>query len=222
MPSLKAKKLKIYITARDSFIAKNILEQLDYDFYTTNRSELDLTSSNAVNDYFADKYFDFVIHTACAGGRRNQKDTKEIFDINFDMFENLLNNQDHFKYLINIGSGADKQNTWYGKAKKVIGRIIKEKPNMFNLRCYGVWGKYELPDRFPITCINSTEITIEEDKLFRYIYVNELVKIIDEIIGVWPKKREMTVGEPILLSDFARLLNPNLKIIIRGKGEDYI
>ena len=221
-PFLNPRRLRIWVTARNSFIGLNILEQLDYDFVATTHKDLDLTNSEAVSVFLKDLYFDYVIHTACVGGRRNDSDDIKIFDDNYDMFENLLNNQDHFGYLINFGSGADQLNTWYGKAKRVIRGIIKVKPEMVNLRCFGVWGKYEKPDRFPATCIISDEITIDEDKLMRYIHVDGLVKIVDSIIQKWPTKRDITIGEPILLSEFAKQLNPDIKVIIKGRGEDYV
>ena len=221
-PFLKPKRISVLITAKRSFIAQNILEQLDYDLTAIGKEDVDLTDSKAVNVFLKDLYFDFVIHTACVGGRHNDADDIKIFDDNYNMFENLLNNQDHFGYLINFGSGADQFNSWYGKAKRVIRGIIKEKPDMINLRCFGVWGKYEKPDRFPTTCIRSDEITIEEDKLMRYIHVDDLVKIVDGIIKKWPNKRDITISEPILLSEFAKQLNPNIKVIVKGLGKDYI
>src|SRR3990167_11459669 len=136
-PFLNPKRFRIWVTARNSFIGLNILEQLDYDFIATTHKDLDLTNFKAVSAFLKDLYFDYVIHTACIGGRRNDPDDQTIFDANFDMFENLLNNQDHFTYLINFGSGADRLNTWYGKSKRIISMIIKEHPNMINLRCFG-------------------------------------------------------------------------------------
>ena len=223
MPFLNPKRLKVWITAADSFIAHNILEQLDYDFITTTHEQLDLTSSEAVNAFLRPLYFDYVIHTACIGGRRNGTDDQTIFDDNYNMFENLLTNQNHYTYLINIGSGADQLDTWYGKAKYVIAEIIKEHTNMINIRCFGVWGKHEKPDRFPTYCRTHDKVVIDEDKLMRYIHVDGLVKIVDSIIQKWPTmKREMILGEPVLLSEFARQLNPNIKVVIKGKGKDYV
>jgi len=221
-PFLKPKRISVLITAKRSFIARNILEQLDYDFTAIGREDVDLTNSKAVSDFLKNLYFDYVIHTACVGGRRNYSDDRKIFDDNYGMFENLLDNRNHYKYLINFGSGADQSNTEYGKAKRVIRDIIKEKSNMVNLRCFGIWGKYEKPDRFPTICLMSDEIIIEENKLMRYIHVDDLVKIIDGLIKKWPNKREIIVGEPILLSEFAKQLNPSIKIIIKSKGKDYI
>ena len=89
-PLLNPKRPSILITAKRSFIAQNILEQLDYDFTAIGREDVDLTNNEAVSAFLKDKYFDYVIHTACVGGRRNEEDTIEIFDRNYDMFENLL------------------------------------------------------------------------------------------------------------------------------------
>jgi UDP-glucose 4-epimerase len=220
IPRLENIRPRIWVTAANSFIARNILEQLDYDFIATTHNQIELTDFFSVDRFLHDEYFDYVIHTACIGGR-SDKEPQSIFDDNYNMFENLLNQQHHYKYLINFGSGADRTETWYGKAKRVIKGIIKEHDNMINLRLFGVWGKYEKPDRFPTTCIMSDEVTIE-DKLMRYIHVDDLVKIVDGIIKDWPKKRDMTLGEPILLSEFARQLNPNIKVIVKGRGKDYV
>ena len=224
-PLLKAKKPRIWLTGAEGFIGHNILEQLGekYDIYTPTHEDLDLVNSVDVEGYLADKYFDVVIHCACVGGRRNLPDEKIHFDINYDMFENILENKEHFKYLINIGSGADVLETWYGKAKRVIAQIIREHKNMINLRCFGVWGKYEKPDRFPTICLMSDEVTIPEDKKMRYIHVDELVKIVDKLIQQWPKvNKRYDLGEPILLSKFAKQLNPNIKVMVTGRGKDYV
>lgn len=212
-PRLLKRRPSVWITSSTSFIAKNILEQLDYNFTTTRHNELDLTNNEAVNAFLSPLYFDYVIHTACVGGRQTDDNHEDIFTQNYEMFNNLFENQHSFKYLINIGSTSDRTGTGYGRAKRLIAGLIRDNKNMFNLRCEGVWGKYEKEDRFPSTVMNSDEIIIFEDKPVRYIHVDELVKIVDTIINKWPKtKREMTLGEPIMLSEFAKQLNPNIVI----------
>ena|SRR3990167_7340727 len=220
-PSLKTKPKSIYLTAGSSFLARNILEQLDYGFTATTHDQLDLTDHMAVTSFFKDKYFDYIIHTACVGGRRNGVDDMSVFDANIDMFMGLLANRTHFGRLINFGSGADQFNTWYGKAKRLIANIISGDDGMVNLRLFGVWGKYEKPDRFPAYCLSHSKVMIDEDKRMRYIHVDDLVKIVDRLIQQWDS-REMILGKPILLSKLAKQLNPNIKVIVKGKGEDYV
>src|SRR3990167_5551571 len=95
-PLLKLKRLKVYLTAKNSFIAKNIMEQLDYDFTATTHKELDLLDTQAVDDFLKDKFFDVVIHTARIGGRRNEPDMEIDALENIVMFENLLINRHCF------------------------------------------------------------------------------------------------------------------------------
>src|SRR3990167_10094570 len=132
-PLLKPKRLKVWITAKNSFIAKNIMEQLDYDFISITHKELDLLDTQAVDDFLKDKFFDVVIHTACIGGRRNQPDSEIDALENIVMFENLLINRHHFSIFINIGSGTEiKPITFYGAAKSQIANYIEKLDKMYN------------------------------------------------------------------------------------------
>ena len=198
------------------------MEQLDYDFTATTHQELDLTDTSKVDNFFKDKYFDAVIHTACIGGRRNQPDSEIDALENIVMFENLLINRHHFSIFINIGSGTEiKPITFYGAAKSQIANYIEKLDKMYNLRCWGVWGKYEAEDRFPTYCQTHDTVEIEE-KLMRYIHVDDLIRKIEWIIEIRPKQKLFIMGKPILLSKFAKQLNPNIKVIIKSKGKDYI
>mgnify|MGYP001574343557 CR=1 FL=1 len=198
------------------------MEQLDYDFTATTRKELDLVDTQAVDDFFRDKFFDVIIHTARAGGRINQPDLEWEALENIVMFENLLINRHHFDILINIGSGAEiKPTTYYGAAKSLIAKYVEKIDRMYNLRCWGVWGKYEAEDRFPTYCQTHNEVTIE-DKFMRYVHVDDLVKKMEWVMETRPRQRTYNLGEPIELSKFAKQLNPNIRIIIKGRGQDYV
>lgn len=211
-----------YLTAKNSFIAKNIMEQLPYKFTATTHSELDLTDTQAVDSFFKDKHFDIVIHTARVGGRRNQEDTVLDGLENVIMFENLMINRHCYDILINIGSGAEvTPTTYYGASKKVIADYISRIDRMYNLRCWGIWGKYEAKDRFPTYCQTHDSIEIK-DKLMRYIHVDDLIKKIEWIIETKPTQKLFNMGTPILLSEFAKQLNPKIKVKITGKGIDYV
>src|SRR3990167_3099773 len=211
----------VFVTARNSFIARNIMEQLPYEFTATTHKELDLIDTRDVDNFFKDKHFDVVIHTACVGGRTNGPDDELIGLENLVMFENLLINRHRFDMFINIGSGAEvKPTTYYGAAKKAIANYIEKLDRMYNLRCWGVWGKYEAEDRFQTYCQTHDIVEIEE-KYMRYIHVNDLVKKIEWIIETKPKQKLFEMGNPILLSEFAKQLNPKIKIVITGKGKDY-
>jgi len=228
---------KILISSGSSFIAKNIREQLKYNFTAPLHLGLDLLDPKAVNKFFKNKYFDVVIHTAGVGGRGNKTDGEDVFYQNVCMFENIIQNEEHFGKLINMGSGAEygKQlpivnvketferipTDFYGMAKQVIGMVIERtKKDMVNLRTMAAWGKYEKPDRFISTILSDPEELYIHDCLFNYCYVDDLVKIIDWFINNDSEYRTYNIGgTKIRLTDIAKKLKK--PYILGDPGNEY-
>ena len=57
-------RIKILITGATGYIGSSLNDAFKhtYEVFTISRNEVDLINSNKVNEYFADKYFDIVIH----------------------------------------------------------------------------------------------------------------------------------------------------------------
>lgn len=105
---------KILLSGGTGFIGKSILESFLSEKYTIvapNRFELDLIDTDSVNEFFADKEFDVVIHSAVKPGHRNAKDYKDLLYSNLRMFQNLELNKDKYTKFINLGSGAVYNNS---------------------------------------------------------------------------------------------------------------
>ena len=138
-----------------------------------------------MNEFFQNKYFDVVLHCAVMGGSRLKEDGWNIMDVNLCMYYNLLQCSPHYKKLISFGSGAElyTQNTPYGLSKYVIRQSILEKENFYNLRIFAVFDENELNTRFIKTniknYINKKPITIYQDKYMDFIYMPDLIKIIN-------------------------------------------
>ena len=67
--------MKILITGGNGYIAKSLVKELgEYNITTISRKDFDLCDSIATNNWFKDKEFDIVIHTAVRGGSRLKKD----------------------------------------------------------------------------------------------------------------------------------------------------
>lgn len=77
-----------------------------YEIIAPTHSELDLSDTQSVDDYFKNKSFDVVLHSATKPGHRNAKDLINLFYTNVRMFENLERHKDKFDKFINFGSGA--------------------------------------------------------------------------------------------------------------------
>ena len=129
--------MKILITGGNGYIAKSIYSTLHtkYDITLITRQDFDLTDHNATYNFFKNKHFDIVIHTATAGGNRLKEDTDSVIRENLLMYQNLLSNQNKFTKFISFGSGAELNNpvSPYGISKQVIAESMFSKSNFLKL-----------------------------------------------------------------------------------------
>ena len=113
-------------------------------------------------------------------------------------------NAHKFGQLISLGSGAELN--WpsdsYGLSKSIIADIIDSHSKLNNIRIFGVFDENEWGTRFIKTCLNNYKnkepMVIHQNKLFDFIYMEDLVTIVNFII-----------------------LNPNIKLIDCCYKESY-
>ena len=182
--------MKILITGGNGYIAKSLYNSLSnkYNVTTIGRKDFDLTDSDKTTEWFSDKYFDVVIHTAISGGSRLKEDDSSVIHSNVSMYYNLFYNKSHFGKLINLGSGAEIhfRNTPYGFSKYLIRNSVLDTPNFYNLRIYGVFDENELDTRFIkgniLRYINRQPMEIYEDKEMSFFHMSDLVSVVDGYI----------------------------------------
>jgi GDP-L-fucose synthase len=183
--------MNILITGGNGYIAKSLYNSLKdtHHVMSISRYDFDLTDREATNDFFKHRLFDVVIHCAVKGGSRLAEDMGNIIDNNLFMYYNLLANKSHFDKLIHFGSGAEThaKDTPYGLSKHVIRQSILEKDNFYNLRIFGVFDENELDTRFIKAnikrYIGKEPIQIHQDKYMDFIYMPDLVKIVEYYIN---------------------------------------
>ena len=143
---------RILVTGANGYVARAIINKFNntHEVNTITRSDIDLTDSKQVDEYFLFNKFDVVIHCAVKGGSRLEPETMDMLDANLKMYYNLLRHKDKFTKFIHIGSGAElyAKHTPYGLSKHVIRASMSEKDNFYNLRIFGVFDHNELPTRF--------------------------------------------------------------------------
>jgi GDP-L-fucose synthase len=183
-------RVKILITGGNGYIARSITNILweKHHIMSPGKDELDLLDSKSVDTFFEGKYFDVVIHTATVGGSRLQEEDETVSFYNLIMFYNLIRKKEQFDKLISFGSGAEYrvEYTPYGFSKKIINKLIHKYDNFYNLRIYAVFDEKEKDTRFIKSNIqrylNNEPIVIHQDKLMDFIYMPDLISIIEHYI----------------------------------------
>ncbi len=242
---------KILITGGSGFIGHNLKELLSNDFkiYVPTSSQLDLTNSDKVRSYLKKNKFDTVIHCAVYMVTRNsKKDPSKELRLNLRMFFNLTRCNKYFKRMFYFGSGAeyDMQNYIkkmdesyfdknipqddYGFVKYISAKYIESLDNVYDLRLFGIFGKYEDWEiRFISNAIckviYNMDITIKQNVFFDYLYVEDLTKVLKKLINIKKipfKHYNICTGKSIDLLTIAKIIRDisgkNIKIIVKKTG----
>lgn len=197
-------KKKILITGSTGFIGRNLSEQLSSKFNVkaVASQELNLLEEEKVKSFLDKERFDVVIHCAVYNTHRNlDKDSGNLLRDNLRMFFNLYRCSYLYGRMLHFGSGAEYDRRYYtpkmnenyfgthvpmddyGFSKYVIAKFIGYTDNIYDLRLFGCFGKYEdWKTRFVSNTICrvifNLDILIKKNICFDYLYINDLIKII--------------------------------------------
>ena len=245
----------LLLTGGNGFIGKNIQQSFLAEKYriTAPRSfELDLSDTRAVDAFFRTNSFDAVLHAATKPGHRNAKDPTKLLYTNLRMFENLARHTDKFGKLINFGSGAvydvsaDNRlvsedqiglrcgNDEHSFCKYVVHKRIAALPNAVDLNIFGIFGKYEdweirFISNAVCKAIFGLPVTLRQNRRFSYLYINDLMPILDYFIENTPKYKSynITPDTETELLDAARTVarvsgsQAGIRVAAAGYGLNY-
>ena len=208
--------MKILITGGAGFIGKRITTLLkDYDVTSLSSKDCDLLDLNQVEHLFKEKY-DVVIN--CAAKGVSNLDDEQVYWDNLTMFNNLKLYKEKYNTFINIGSGSELNPThWYSKSKAKIWEGIKKEDNFYNVRVWGCFGKGEPKFRFFnklfLSQKQNTSFTINKNMYFDFIWVEDLARIIEQVILNPPSSKEVNAvyKEKYSLVDLAFLTKNHFK-----------
>lgn len=244
------KSVKVLVTGSNGFIGKNLEEKWTgkYDIYCPKRKELDLLNTGIVQDYLKKNRFDIIIHTANVNRTRNKSYTEyDALDGNLRMFVNFERCKDYYGKMYYFGSGAEydvqhyipgmKEEYFgtyipkdsYGFSKYVMSRMCEHDNNIYDLRLFGVFGKYEEWERRFISnaicrVLKGMPITINQNVYFDYLWVEDLCNIMEWFITNDPKYKHYNVcrGSKIDLYSLAcmvrDILSVDCEIIVKESG----
>jgi GDP-L-fucose synthase len=236
---------RILITGGNGFVARNLIKGLqEHELTIITRSEFDLRDTDAVNKFFENKSFDYVLHTATSGGSRLKSDDSDVLLDNLTMFYNLLKHKSKYRKFINFGSGAEMDRRTdinliypdykksfpidpYGMSKNIIARLIEPLPDFHNIRIFNVFGEDELETRFVKASINhyinKEPIIIHQNKLMDFFYIEDLVELVKYFLNnnLLPKEVNCSYKQKYSLNEVANIINEQdayeVPIIIENK-----
>lgn len=218
--------MKILITGATGFIGRNLKEYFqskNYNVYCPTHQELDLLNSEAIYKYITDNKFDVVMHCAI---------TLLSSEQNLKMYFNLERCSRFFGKMLCVGSGAEydmknyipkmKEDYFgkhmpldiYGFSKYVIAKDIESKyRNIYNLRVFGIYGRYEDYKRRFISnnicrVLSGLDISINRNMFFDYLCADDFLKIAEMFINKDAERRSYNIctGKSASLLAFAEII----------------
>lgn len=242
--------MKLLITGSKGFIGKNLAEwfQNQCVIKTPDRNELDLLESSEVEDYLRKERFDIVFHAANTNNTRNTMvSSSDVLDKNLRMFFNLERCHTYYDKMYYFGSGAEydmrhyvpdmKEDYFgvniphdaYGFSKYIMSKVSERGNNIYDLRLFGVYGKYEEWERRFISnaicrALKGKNITIQKNVYFDYLWIDDLCRIMEWFLENEPVYKQYNVcrGSRIDLYSLAcmirEILNMDCEIVVKEKG----
>jgi len=249
--------MNIFITGSNGFVGSHLKEYLSqnylqYTLFIPSSKVLDLADERAVDDYILSNKIDIIIHLANRGGGRDTLDMKNVTEYNLRIFFNIAKHEKNVKKIISFGSGAEygkhkpiveaKEEDYlkiqpfdeYGFYKSITSKYIQKSDNIVQLRIFGAYGEYE-NYRFKfisnaiVKNLLQLPIVINKNVYFDYIYIDDLVKMIDWFIHNESKEKiyNVTTGKKIDLLTLANLVNEasdfqsEIRVLNDGLNNEY-
>lgn len=248
---------KVLLTGGSGFIGRNIIEYFsdseEYEIVAPTSKELNIIDEVVVSKYLEENYFDIVLNFAVYGDDIDKsKDGSKMLEYNLRMFLNFEKNSHLYGKMYYAGSGAEYDKRYdicnvaeddegasvpidqYGLMRYTIDKIIRKSQNIYGLKIFGIYGKYEPWNRrFISNCcckaIKNIPLSIRQNVYFDYIWIEDFLKILERLMKITPKEHvyNVTTGQKIDLLTLANLVlevsGKTLPIYVckEGYGNEY-
>ncbi|WEK53883.1 MAG: NAD(P)-dependent oxidoreductase [Candidatus Cohnella colombiensis] len=242
---------RVWITGAgpNGFIGRNLKEHLEntHEVYVTSSRELDLCELDQVRRFIDNNRIDCVVHAATYTKRTIS--TEAELDANLKMFYNLEFCHQQLEKIVYFGSGAEFDKRYevnlasendigrsipvnaYGFGKYVMNHAARASNNIYNLRLFGVYGKYE---NWRTTFISNLcckamldlPLTIRQNCSFDFLYIDDLFSVVDWFLEQSPDYHDYNVctSTPYDLTEIARMVlevaGKDLPITIYNEGRN--
>lgn len=199
--------MKILLTGGSGFVGRNVkeyLEKKEYEVYAPTSKELDCLDELKVKEHLKANYYDIVLHFAVYGdGIDHTKDGTKILEYNLRIFSNFAKCARMYGKMIYTGSGAEYDKRYpiqmvkeeelqehtipidaYGLMKYNVNQEIEKSKNIYNLRLFGIFGKYEYWKTKYISnlCCKSIKglpLSLRKNCYFDYLWVDDFCHMLE-------------------------------------------
>ena len=222
---------RILITGGSGFVGRNLKESLagKYTIFAPSHKELELLDYDALENYVISNQIDVIIHGAIHVPMFNGAE-KEFFN-DMQMFANMEKISHRVEKLLYFGSGAEFDKRYdismvteeelgktiptseYGLAKYTMNMIARQSSNIYNLRLFGIFGKYELWNiKFSsgLCCkaLFDLPLTVRKACYFDFFFIEDLPQIITWFIENTPDWHDYNIcqGKQYRLTELAEMV----------------
>ena len=230
--------MKILLTGGSGFVGRNVKEYFEkkgYDVFAPSSKELNCIEEDIVLEHLQSNYYDIVLHFAVYGdGIDKSKDGTKALEYNFRIFANFSKYSTLYGKMIYTGSGAEYDKRFpiemvreedmesrsipvdqYGLMKYVVNQIIEKSDNIYNLRLFGIFGKYEYWKSKYISnlCCKSLKglpLTLRKNCYFDYLYIDDFCRMLEAFLKIEKPKYHVynaVRGEKVDLYSLAEMVN---------------
>lgn len=210
------------------FVGRNLAPALRerYAVFTPSSRELNLCDYDQAARYLDEQRIDTVIHSALQSLLHTGLEDVMLHDL--QMFYNLDQLSGQLDRVLYFGSGAEFDKRlpmeniqeealgrsipadYYGLEKYIMALRARESRNIYNLRLFGIFGKYEhwqskFISNLCCKAMYDLPLSIRQNCMFDYLYVDDLAPIVIWFLEHAPKLHDYNVctGLPVSLREIA-------------------
>jgi dTDP-4-dehydrorhamnose reductase len=222
--------MRVCVLGANGFFGRYFLKTHP-EWFGITRVDVDLTNQVDTEKFFMVNKYDVVVHCAVKGGSMLGPEDGNITHDNILMFENVRR---VFKgKMLYLSSGAGTRGNPpvdpYGLSKWIIDKRIEHIDNTYTLRIFGCYASGEPDphnrDRFKTICKQEGHITIDKDKYFDFVDIEDVRKVVCEYIDGRriDKECDLVYQDEKLLSQWAVEFGATYEIVDKSElGESYV
>jgi len=229
------------------FIGRNLAPALRerYEVFTPSSRELDLCDYDLLARYIDGHLIDTVMHGAVQSLLHTGPGDVMLHDL--QMFYNIDKLSGQLDKVLYFGSGAefDKRlpmekireeelgrsipDQYYGLEKYMMALRARDSRNIYNLRLFGIFGKYEhwqskFISNLCCKAMYDLPLSIRQDCMFDYLYIDDLTPIVIWFLEHEPKFHDYNVctAQPVSLREIADVVlavsGKSLPVVVAKEG----